>query len=185
MTNTDSKSRFWPMAVMYGGTAGFIVITAMLIGFAVSGFHSGAGSMAVGFLFMFIALSLIFFEIRNFRDQEQGADITFSKAILLGLATSLCAAIMYIFVWEIYLAISKSDFIIQYTDHLTEFKRETGTAGAELEAYIADMKKMVENYANPFYRIPVTFTEIFPIGLLVSIVSALALHNPKFWAKAV
>ena len=184
MTDTPTKSRFWPMAITYGGMAGFIVITAMLIGFSVSGFHSGAGSMAVGFLFMFIALSLIFFGIRKFRDREQGGVITFSKAILLGLAMSLCAAIMYIGVWEIYLAVTKSDFIIQYTDHLIELKREAGMAGAELDAYISDMKDMVENYANPLYRIPVTFTEIFPMGLIVTIVSALALHNPKFWAKA-
>ena len=185
MTDTQSRSGFWRTAMIFGGLAGLIVITAMLIGFAVSGFHSGVGSMAVGFLFMFTALSLIFFGIRRYRDREQGGVITFGKAILLGLAMSLCAAIMYIGVWEIYLAVTKSDFIVQYTDHLIELKKEAGMAGAELEAYTADMAKMVENYANPFFRIPVTFTEIFPAGFIVTLVSALALHNPKFWAKAI
>ena len=182
---THTQSRFWPIALTYGGLAGFIVISAMLIGFTFSGFHSGAGSMLVGFLFMFTALSLIFFGIRKYRDQEQGGVIKFSKAVLLGLAMSLCASIMYIGVWEIYLAVTKSDFIVEYTNHLIELKKEAGMAGVELEAYTQEMAEMVENYANPFFRVPVTFTEIFPVGFIVTLVSALALHNPKFWAKAV
>jgi hypothetical protein len=32
-------------------------------------------------------------------------------------------------------------------------------------------------YANPLYRLPMTFAEIFPVGLLVSLVTAGPLRN--------
>jgi hypothetical protein len=39
---------------------------------------------------------------------------------------------------------------------------------------------MRRQYANPFYRLPETFLEIFPVGLLIALVSAVLLRNPRF-----
>ena len=38
---------------------------------------------------------------------------------------------------------------------------------------------MRANYANPLFRIPMMFIEIFPVGLLVALVSAALLRNPR------
>ncbi len=38
---------------------------------------------------------------------------------------------------------------------------------------------MAESYRNPLFRIPMTFIEIFPVGLLVALISAALLRNPK------
>ena len=35
-------------------------------------------------------------------------------------------------------------------------------------------------YANPLYRLPITFVEIFPIGVLISLISAVLLRNSRF-----
>ena len=42
-----------------------------------------------------------------------------------------------------------------------------------MAAYAAD-------YADPLFRLPMTFTEIFPVGLLVSVVCAGLLANRRF-----
>lgn len=52
--------------------------------------------------------------------------------------------------------------------------------GAELKKIIAETEGFVAMYANPFFRIPITFTEIFPVGILVSLVSAMLLRNSRF-----
>ena len=39
---------------------------------------------------------------------------------------------------------------------------------------------MAVAYQSPLYRLPMTFAEIFPVGLLVSIVSAILLRNSRF-----
>jgi hypothetical protein len=46
------------------------------------------------------------------------------------------------------------------------------------------MESMRTSYANPLFRIPMTFLEILPVGLLVSLVSALLLRNPKLLPAA-
>ena len=37
-----------------------------------------------------------------------------------------------------------------------------------------------KNYANPLYRLPITFVEMFPVGVLISLVSAALLRNSRF-----
>jgi hypothetical protein len=44
------------------------------------------------------------------------------------------------------------------------------------------MDRLRIQYANPLYRMPETFTEIFPVGVLVSVVSAGLLCNRRFLA---
>ena len=42
------------------------------------------------------------------------------------------------------------------------------------------MAQMQGLYANPPFRVLITLTEILPIGLLVALVSAALLCNPRF-----
>jgi hypothetical protein len=41
------------------------------------------------------------------------------------------------------------------------------------------MRDLTESYRNPLFRFPLTFLEIFPVGLIVSLVSAALLRNPR------
>lgn len=38
---------------------------------------------------------------------------------------------------------------------------------------------MRNQYANPLFRFPMTFGEIFPVGLLITLISAAVLRNLK------
>ena len=54
--------------------------------------------------------------------------------------------------------------------------------GAQLAQFVDEMEKFKTDYANPFFRLPMTFIEIFPVGVLVSLVSAALLRNVRFLA---
>ena len=41
------------------------------------------------------------------------------------------------------------------------------------------MNELRDAYANPLFRLPMTFLEIFPVGLLIALISAAVLRNPK------
>jgi hypothetical protein len=41
------------------------------------------------------------------------------------------------------------------------------------------MESFKVQYADPLFRMPMTFMEIFPVGLLISLISAAVLRNPK------
>ena len=55
-----------------------------------------------------------------------------------------------------------------------------GASAAEIEALRARMAAFAVQYANPLYRLPMTFSEIFPVGVLVSVISAALLRNSRF-----
>ena len=81
--------------------------------------------------------------------------------------------------WEVYLALTDYAFINQYTDSIIAGLQADGVVGAALDAEIENMEAMRESYANPFFRIPVTFLEIFPVGLVITLISAAVLRNSK------
>ena len=164
-------------ALIYGGIAGTATIITMILGFEYGG--EGAGSQAVGFLIMFIALSLIFFGVKRYRDVEQGGVITFAKAFGLGVMMAAIAGAAYVAIWEIYMASTGFAFYTEYFDSLVAAKQADGMTGAELDAWVAENEGWKEALRNPLLRIPITFTEIFPIGLLVSLVSAAILRKPE------
>jgi hypothetical protein len=41
------------------------------------------------------------------------------------------------------------------------------------------MEQMKTAYANPLFRLPMTFVEIFPVGLIIALISAAILRNPR------
>ncbi|NHK28435.1 DUF4199 domain-containing protein [Parvularcula flava] len=105
--------------------------------------------------------------------------IRFLPAFGLGLAIAFVASVIYIIGWEAYLAATGNEFIDNYIAANIEAKREAGLSGAEMDAFMAEMDKMRIAYGNPVFRVPITFTEIFPVGFLIALISAAILRNPK------
>lgn len=166
--------------LVYGAIAGSVIIAVMIIGLVMSGGEGAGASHWFGYLTMLIALSAIFFAIKRHRDKVLGGVIKFSTAAILGLGISAVAGIFYVIGWEIHLALTDYAFIGDYTDAVIAQKQASGVTGVELEKLIADMQNMKESYGNPFYRAPITFVEIFPVGVIVTLVSAVLLRNEKF-----
>ncbi len=167
------------IALIYGSIAGLIVIGTMTLGLVMSGGEGMGSGQAFGYLIMLIALTLIFVGVKQHRDRNHGGAIRFFPAFLAGLAIAAVAGVFYVIGWEGFLAATNYAFIEEYTAAVIEKKKAAGVTGAELDKLIADMEAMVKNYANPLFRIPITFMEIFPVGLLIALVSAAVLRNPK------
>jgi hypothetical protein len=170
-------------ALVYGGIAGAIVIAAIVGGLALD-LPNHLQSELFGYLIMLAALSLIFVGIKKHRDVECGGIIKFTQGLIVGLGIAAVAAIVYIIGWEIFLATSGRDFMADYTAGIIEGMRKEGAAPAAIEAKLTEMRDMATMYRNPLYRIPITFVEIFPVGLIVALVSAALLRNPRLLPAA-
>lgn len=168
------------IALVYGSIAGAISIGVIIAAMASGPDGDFFSSSLFGYLVMLVALSLVFLGIKRHRDLHRGGIIGFGPAFLTGLAISAAAGAVYVAIWEVYLAATDYQFMSAYTAHLIEDMRASGASSAEIADFEASMKQMAENYANPFFRIPISFLEIFPVGVLVSLVSALLLRNPRF-----
>jgi hypothetical protein len=72
------------------------------------------------------------------------------------------------------------DFGTAYSNSVLEAARGRGASEAELRQVAADADAFLEMYANPVVRVPITFAEMFPIGALISLISAALLRNSRF-----
>jgi hypothetical protein len=160
----------------YGLISGLVVITGIIVT-SVIGDH---GSVWLGYLIMLVALSAILVGVKQHRDQALGGVIGFLPAFGIGLGIALVAGLAYVAVWEVYLAATHYAFADHYAASILAAKRAAGVSGAAYAKAVAEMDAFRRNYANPLYRAPMTVLEIFPVGLLIALVSAALLRNPRF-----
>jgi hypothetical protein len=168
------------IVLIFGIAAGLIVAVPMDLMVANSEHGSAAQSYFAGYLVMVLALSLIFFGVKRLRDRELGGVIRFVPALLAGIGISAVAGVIYVIGWEITLAVTDFAFIDSYSTAAVEAARARGASAADIAAVIAQMDEFRRQYANPFFRLPMTFIEIFPVGLLISLISAALLRNSRF-----
>ena len=169
----------------YGLISGIVIALTMFVGLAIqSQEETPQFSQLVGFLIMIVALSVIFIGVKRYRDRELGGVIRFGTAFLLGLGIALVASVIYVVAWEISLSITDYAFAQDYSRSVIAGLEADGISGAELEAEIAKLEKFERQYANPLFRLPVTFIEIFPVGLLIALIAAAVLRNSRILPAA-
>lgn len=167
----------------YGAIAGVVVggfMFATFLGFG--GEPPMQYGMLIGYATMLIALSAVFVGIKRHRDVDRGGVIGFWPALGVGLGISFVAGVFYVVAWEGVQAMMHMDFATSYGNAMVEQARARGAGAEELARMRAAMDAFKVQYANPLFRLPMTFAEIFPVGVLVSLVSAALLRNPRFLA---
>ena len=103
-----------------------------------------------------------------------------SWALWIGLGVSVVAGVIYTLGWEISLAATHYEFADSYGAAMIAAARAHGASPARLAEVAASMQAFKAQYANPLYRLPMTFAEIFPVGVVISLVSAALLRNSRF-----
>ncbi len=136
----------------------------------------GAVSMAIGFSSMILAFTAVFFGIRAYREKQNGA-ITFSRGLGVGLLIALITCAFYVVGWQIVYWNFIPDFADKYAAVTIAKMEARGVPADELIAAKAEMENFRRMYRNPVYNVGMTFMEIFPVGLIVSLVSAAILRR--------
>jgi len=167
------------ISLIYGSIAGLIVILVLIAGLTVLRGEHFITTEWFGYLSMIVALSTIFLGIKRYRDEALGGVIKFLPALALGLSIAVVAGVIYTAVWEIYLAATGYQFMDGYVAGVIAAEKAHGLSGAALAAEIAQLDAMKVQYDNPLYRLPMTFLEIFPVGLIIALISAAVLRNPR------
>lgn len=139
------------------------------IGFDNVGFDNSA---YIGYGSMLISMSVVFFAIRTYRDQQNDGMITFGKGLLIGLGITAIACIVYSLAWLVIYYNFIPTFMDDYAAYCIQKAEATGASKAELTKTLADVNQMKEWYKNPFLIFALTLLEPLPVGLLISLVSA-------------
>ena len=135
------------------------------------------GNMLLGYASMLIAFSMIFVGIRSYRNKYNQGVISFGKAFRIGLFIALVASSIYVIVWLIDYYLFIPDFMDRYTTHILNQAKSSGATEAEMVTKTKEMAMYTDMYKNPLFVILLTYAEILPVGLIVSLISALILKR--------
>jgi hypothetical protein len=166
--------------VVYGIVAGFVVLIPMMWSMLTLTEDTIPENAALyGYLSMLLALTAVFLGVKHHRDKALGGVIKFLPALAIGLGISAVASLFWVVGWEITLA-TGFDFAGAYTNSVVEAARARGASEAEVQKVISDTAAFLDMYANPLVRAAITFVEMFPIGVVISLISASLLRNSRF-----
>lgn len=137
-------------------------------------------SLYVGYTLIVLSFLLSFFGIRSYRENECGGQITFVRAFAVGISIALITCAFYVVTWEIIYFQFMPDYMDKYAAHEVEKARAAGASAAAIQAQIEQARQFKEKYNNVFYNAALTFLEPFPVGLIMTLVSAAILRKrPK------
>lgn len=165
-------------SLIFGGIIGVVVIALMVVSMTVLGGDIGM-SEAAGYAVMLAVLSLVFIGIKRYRDVEHGGVVKFKQAAGVGIGIAVVAGVFYALSWEAFLIATDYAFMETYSQSLIEAVKARGLPAAQEAAEIAEIEQATQLYRNPLFRLPITFIEIFPVGLVVALISAAILRNSK------
>jgi uncharacterized protein DUF4199 len=168
--------------IVYGLIAGIVVSAPMLFSVnTMNDSEEGAinfeNSMLIGYASMLIAFSLVFVGIRNYREKYNGGVISFGKAFKIGSMMVLIASSIYVAAWLVDYFFFIPDFMEKYSAHTIAQAKAGGAGAAEIAKKAKEMSEFGRMYKNPFFNALITYTEILPIGLIVTLISALILNR--------
>ena len=168
------------IVLTFGLISGAILAAMMMVTMPFAeqiGFDRG---MIVGYTTMVLAFLLVFFGIRSYRETIGNGQISFLRALGVGLLIMTVATLCYVITWEIIYHYFLYDFGEKYAAHAIEQVRASGKSPQEIETEIEKMRSMMSLYkSNILFNIAVTFLEPLPVGLPMTLISALILRKRR------
>lgn len=188
MNGSNTKSLIFPEkktamkrnVLLFGLIIGGI-LTASMIYFTVRCYNNPEFETndTIGYTTLVVIFSLIFVGIKSYRDKHNGGIIRFGEAFRVGLYISLIASTMYVGVWLVEYYVFMPDFLDSYAAHVMHQVSLDGAPQSELDAKAAELESYKELYANPVFVVLISYAEVLPIGIVVSLTSALILKKRR------
>ena len=131
----------------------------------------------VGYTAIVASFLPVYFGIRSYREQVNGGVLTFGRGVSVGLLITLISCVGYVATWQVIYFKLAPDFMEKYSAYAVERARASGASQASIDEKLQQMKAFKELYDRPLLNAAITLIEPFPVGLLVTLVSAAALRK--------
>ena len=158
----------------YGLISGAIAAALMLgmglyLGDSPENFENGE---IFGYTGIILSMLFVFLGVRAYRDQVAGGQLSFGRGFQVGILITLISCICYVLAWQVVYRTLMPNFMEHYMTYTLAQMEKSGATATQIAEKSAEMKKFGEMYKNPLVNMAFTFIEPFPIGLLVTLLSA-------------
>jgi Protein of unknown function (DUF4199) len=142
-------------------------------------------SEILGYTLIVASFLLVFFGVRSYRENVAGGSLTFGRAFVVGLLITLVSCACYVVTWEFIYFKLAPDFADKYGAYVLERARASGASQESLQATAREMHAFKQMYDKPMFNAAISFLEPFPIGFVVTLISAAVLRRtPRASAAA-
>lgn len=157
--------------VLVFGLISGVLSSLMMMGTVpfVKGGHAG---YLIGYTAIVLSFLLVYFGIRSYRDNVGGGQITFGKGFAIGILITLISCVFYVVTWEVIYFNFLPGFMDDYGAHAIERLKASGASAATIQAQVQQLEHFKQLYKNPLINAAYTFIEPFPVGLLITLISA-------------
>jgi hypothetical protein len=169
MTNTVLKFG------VYSGLVSAALMLATVPFMNQIGFDKG---LFVGYTAMLISFLFVYFGVRSYRDTVLGGRMTFATGFNVGIMITLISCVFYVATWLVVYFFLMPDFAAKFGEFLLESAKAKGASPAELEVTARQAAEYQVLLDNPLTNAAYSFIEPFPVGLLVTLISAAILRKP-------
>ena len=161
----------------FGLISGFIISTLMGLSLLLADKIGSGHSMALGHTIMVASFLLIYFGVRSYRDNTLAGEISFGRAFACGILITLITTVCYVGTWEILYFNFMPHFMDSYFAAQVHRIQSSGLDPATTAAKVAAIQRSQQLYQNPLVNMAYTFMEPFPVGLIITLVSAAILRR--------
>ena len=134
-------------------------------------------SMVLGYTMMVASFLLIYFGIRSYRDNTLTGQISFGRAFSCGILIALITCVCYVAMWEILYFNFMPHFMDSYWAAQIHQVQSSSLDPSTTAARVAAIERSQQLYQNPFVNMAYTFIEPFPVGLIITLISAAILRR--------
>jgi hypothetical protein len=134
-------------------------------------------SMALGYTIMVASFLLIYFGVRSYRDNDLAGRISFGRAFTCGILITLITTVCYVAMWEVLYFNFMPHFMDGYFAAQIHKVQSSGLDAASIATQVAAIQHSAQLYQNPFVNMAYTFIEPFPVGLVITLISAAILRR--------
>jgi hypothetical protein len=126
----------------------------------------------LGYTTIVLSALLVCFGVRSYRENAGGGRLTFGRGLAVGMLITLISSACYVGTWEFVYYKLMPNFSEKYAAHMAERAKASGATQPKVDETERQAEQFKQMYANPAINIAMTFAEVFPIGLVVMLVSA-------------
>ena len=161
----------------YGFISGAIAAVLMLATMPFMHKLKGSQGYVVGYTGIVLAALLVFFGVRSYRENVGDGRISFRRGFAVGILITFISCTCYVATWQlIYYKLQPGITDELFSAPVEKLKAE-GAAQDKIDAAQRDVDAFKKMYDKPLVNAAFTFIEPFPVGLLITLISAAVLRR--------
>ena len=165
-------------SVLTFGLIAGVIMSVLMDGNVLLEDKIGTGhGLVLGYTILVASFLLVYFGIRSYRDNTLDGQISFGRAFACGILITLITTVCYVASWEILYFNFMPHFMDSYFAAQIHKVQSSGLDPATTAARVAAIQHSQQLYQNPFVNMAYTFMEPFPVGLIITLVSAAILRR--------